>query len=167
MNIYITTGTFDYLKRIVEKYPDEAIVTMVNGDDALLLHETNGKTVFKEPRKYEVFDSSGEFTKTGFVVMNHIPVTDEGRPLFEHQFKNRPRMVDNEPGFIANRVLRPLSSNTYIILTVWDKEMSFENWKNSASFPLSHEKPTAEKGVSEQPQIFASKSYVRKYTIRE
>jgi len=167
MNIYITTGTYDYLKRIVEKYPNEAIVTMVNGEDALLLHETNGETVFKEPRKYEVLDSSGEFTNAGFVVMNHIPVTDEGRPLFEHQFKNRPRKVDNEPGFIANRVLRPLSSNTYIILTVWDKEISFENWKNSAAFPLSHGKPALEKGMDEQPQIFASKSYVRKYTISE
>lgn len=170
MNIYITTGTYDYLKRIVEKYPSEKIVAMVNDDDdydSLLLHETSGETVFKQPRRYEVIDSSGEITKAGFVVMNHIPVTDEGRPLFEHQFKNRPRKVDTEPGFIANRVLRPLTSNTYIIITVWDQETSFENWKNSKSFPLSHGKPSSENGADEQPQIFASKSYVRKYTITE
>jgi heme oxygenase (mycobilin-producing) len=167
MNIFITTGTYDYLKRIVEKYPNEKIITMVNEDGALLLHETSGETVFKEPRKYEVLDSTGQITKNGFVVMNHIPVTDEGRPLFEHQFKNRPRIVDSEPGFIANRVLRPISSNTYIILTVWDQEISFESWKNSESFPLPHEKAASEIGIDEQPQIFASQSYVRKYTITE
>jgi heme oxygenase (mycobilin-producing) len=54
MNVYITTGTFEYLKAMEIRYPTESMVTMVNEDSALLLHETSKTSVFKEPRRYEV-----------------------------------------------------------------------------------------------------------------
>lgn len=75
MNVYITTGTFEYLKGIEMRYPSESMVTMVNEDSALLLHETSKTSVFKEPRKYEVVGSSGLIGKEGFVVMKNIPVS--------------------------------------------------------------------------------------------
>jgi heme-degrading monooxygenase HmoA len=113
----MTSGTYDYLKKIEDKHPNETMVTMQNPDTAVLIHETSAGTLFKEPRSYEVIDSSGSFDHAGFAVLNNIPVTDEGRPLFEHRFKNRAGLIENEPGFAAIRVLRPLESNTYIILT--------------------------------------------------
>lgn len=167
MYIYITTGTFEFLKLIKEKYSQETMALMGNEDGALLLHESNGETVFKEPRKYEKLDSTGAIGETGFVVMNNIPVTTEGRPIFEYRFKNRSKQIENEPGFLSIRVLRPLSGNTYIIMTVWENETAFNNWKNSASFKGAHHKQGEETGGEPQPKIFASASYTKKYDLSE
>jgi heme-degrading monooxygenase HmoA len=163
MNVYITVGTYGYLKTIKEKNSQENIVIMKNDDTALLLHETEGQTVFKEPRKYETIDSEGSIGNEGFVVFNHIPVTDEGRPILEYQFKNRSKQIENEPGFLAIRVLRPLSSNTYIVLTVWENERAFANWKNSSSFKGAHQKQEDDQA---QHQIFSAPSYTTKYTLK-
>lgn len=130
MNLYITSGTYEYLKALKEKYPSENMILMQNPENFLLIHETEGISIFKEPRKYEAIDSSGTMNHAGFAVLNHIPVTDEGRPVFEYRFKNRSRTIENQPGFAAIRVLRPLSSNTYIILTLWENEQGFERWQN-------------------------------------
>jgi len=159
----MTAGTFDFLKRIESKYPHEVMVTMVNENGALLLHETVGGTAFKEPRRYEVLESIGEFKKEGFAVMNNIPVTDEGRPLFEHQFKSQARNIKNEAGLIAFRLLRPLSSNTYVILTVWENEAYHQKWKKSDSFFDADKIKGA--GINAQQKIFASAPYVSNYSI--
>jgi heme-degrading monooxygenase HmoA len=167
MNVYITTGTYEYLKGMAKEHPQENMLLMENENGALLLHQTEGETVFKEPRKYEVLDGAGNLGVTGFVVMNNIPVTDEGRPIFEYRFKNRSKQIENQPGFSAIRVLRPLSSNTYIVLTVWENEASFKNWKNSESFKGAHSHKPEESGIDPQTKIFASSSYTTIYTISE
>ena len=134
MNIFITTGTVDFLKKIEEKYPMETMVTMGNMTGALLLHETNGKTIFNVPRKYEVLDSAGDIQKKGFVVIHNISVTDEGRPLFETEYKNRAKSLSKDAGFIAARVLKPLSGNTYVTITIWENESDFQNSKTINNF---------------------------------
>jgi heme-degrading monooxygenase HmoA len=158
MYIYITVGTFGYLKAVKDKYPQEKIAIMENENSALLLHETDHETVFKEPRKYEILDASGVIGVEGFVVMNNIPVTDEGRPIFEYHFKNSAKQMENK-GFQAIRVLRPLSSNPYIILTVWENKTAFTEWKNSASYNGVHSK------LEELQSIFSGASYTREYTL--
>ncbi|WP_210364654.1 antibiotic biosynthesis monooxygenase [Bacillus sp. REN3] len=168
MNLYLTSGTVDYLLRFKEKQPEETMVLMANNESALLVHETDGDSVFNEPRKYEVIDSSGSLDQEGFAVLNNIPVTDEGRPLFEDRFLNRPRLIENEPGFVAIRVLRPLSSNTYIILTVWENEGAFENWQKSKAYEKAHKNRGTKAGIDgAKPKIFESASYVTKYYINE
>jgi heme-degrading monooxygenase HmoA len=163
MNVYITAGTVDYLKKIENKYPSETMVTLANATAALLLHETDGGTVFKEPRKYDVLDSAGEFKESGFVVMNNVPVTDEGRPLFENEYHDRAKILSNDPGFIAARVLRPLSSNPYIILTIWESEVNFQTSKNLHQFSSLLEQK--ELGIDQLPKIFTSNPYINQYTI--
>ncbi len=165
MLVYMTSGTFEYLKKLEEKYREEIMVTMVNQNGALLFHETTGETLFKEPRRYEVIETIGAIPKEGFVAMNNIPVTEEGRPLFEHQMMNRGKQVETEKGFLALRVLRPLSSNTYVIMTVWKDETDFDQWRKSESFFSAHKN----KGFSHdgQPKIFESSPYLSKYTITE
>jgi heme oxygenase (mycobilin-producing) len=160
MNVYITTGTFEYLKAMEIRYPTESMVTMVNEDSALLLHETSKTSVFKEPRKYEVVGSSGLIGKEGYVVIHNIPVTEEGSPLFEHQFKNLPSLLEKEMGYIAMRVLRPLSSNTYLILTTWESALTFEDRK----ILLDSEIKKGYENVNHS-NIFTSAPYVSKYTI--
>lgn len=167
MNVYITTGTFDFLQQLKEKHSNETIFLMQNGENTLLLHETEGKTVFSAPRGYEVVDGKGTIEQKGFVVMNNIPVTDEGRPVLEYRFKNRAGLIEKEPGFIAIRVLRPIKSDTYIILTVWEKESDFNKWTNSTAFHQAHPKKDDAKQVQTAPptNIFSGPSYVTKYKL--
>ncbi|MGG3803314.1 antibiotic biosynthesis monooxygenase family protein [Metabacillus fastidiosus] len=159
MNFFITFGTVDYLNKIAGEHPNEKLLLMSSTDNAVLFHETEGSTIFKEPKKYEVIDSAGENLAGGFAVLNNIPVTPEGRPLFEHRFKQRARQIEHEPGFSAIRVLRPLSSDTYVILTLWDGEASFKNWQQSKAYENAHKKRDSEDSVKQQA-IFSQPSYV-------
>jgi heme oxygenase (mycobilin-producing) len=160
MNVYIATGTFEYLKGIEMRYPSELMVTMVNEDGALLLHETSKQSVFKEPDKYEVLATSGLIEKEGLVVINNIPVTEENSPLFEYRLKDLPSLLEREMGLTAIRFLRPLSSSIYIILTFWESELTFENSKTLLD-------STIKKGYEyvNHSNIFTSAPFVSKYTI--
>lgn len=113
---------------------------MQGQENAILIHETSGDTVFQAPHAYEVIDQVGEIKHPGFAVLNNIAVTQEGRPLFENKFKNRAGKVENEPGFEAIRVLRPLDSDTYVILTLWETERAFQDWQQSDSYKRSPQK---------------------------
>lgn len=165
MHIFITTGTYEFMKKLKEKHGAEKMILMESTEGATLLHETNNETLFQSPRKYEVIDGSGELAESGFVVFNNIPVTDEGRPIFEYRFKNRAGMIEKSPGFTAIRVLRPLNSDTYIILTQWQDQESFQNWKDSKGFKQAHDMKKPESGVDTQPHIFSSPSYVTTYIV--
>ncbi|PLS02990.1 antibiotic biosynthesis monooxygenase family protein [Neobacillus cucumis] len=162
MNVYIATGTLDFLKKIEKKYANEQMLAMLNENGAILLHETNGQTVFNEPRRFEVLESYGLLKKEGFVVMNNISVTNEGRPLFEHQFKQIAGTVVNTQGLTALRLLRPLSSNPYIIMTVWENKVLYQNWQSSNK--TFDQLKVAFDG---QHNIFTSVPNTNKYTIAE
>ncbi|MCZ0755997.1 antibiotic biosynthesis monooxygenase family protein [Anoxybacillus sp. J5B_2022] len=164
MKMYITTGTLDYLQNLKEKYANKPMLLLEGSDTALLLHETDGETVFQEPRHYEVLDAAGELGGT-FAVLNNIPVTEEGRPLFEYRFSQRARLIEKEPGFVAIRVLRPLSNDTYIIMTLWKEKQHFENWQRSKAFERAHGQREAAPQEEKQPTIFPRPSYVTKYTV--
>ncbi|PLS17653.1 antibiotic biosynthesis monooxygenase [Bacillus sp. M6-12] len=167
MYIYMTNGTYEFMKNRKEKASGEKMYLMQNAETALLLHETSGKTIFSSPRKFETVDSAGELKQGGFIVMNNIPVTDEGRPVFEYRFKNRAGLIEKEPGFIAIRVLRPLNSNTYVILTQWENEQYFRNWQNSKSFQSAHANKGAEGEADSATKIFSGSSYVTQYVLAE
>jgi heme-degrading monooxygenase HmoA len=161
----MTSGTFDYLQQVREKHKNETMIILKSDDDqAVLLHETEGKKFFNEGRDYEVIDQSGALKESGVTVLNNIPVSDEGRPLFEYRFKNRAKLIDNEPGFVAIRVLRPISNDTYIILTLWNSETDFLNWQNSKAYDHAHNKRGTSEGIDQQ-SIFSRPSYVSKYDV--
>lgn len=162
MKVYITYGTADFLKTIVKKHPSENILLMQGQENAILIHETNGDTVFQAPHAYEVIDQVGEIKHPGFAVLNNIAVTQEGRPLFENRFKNRAGKVENEPGFEAIRVLRPLDSDTYVILTLWETESAFQDWQQSGSYKEAHKKRDTSAGI-DTTSIFSRPSYVTTY----
>ncbi|WLR51487.1 antibiotic biosynthesis monooxygenase [Bacillus tianshenii] len=164
MNIYIAYGTGDYLQTLKKQHPLETLRVMTNADRTILVHESNKETFFKEGHSYEVIDQSGELPEEGFAVLNNIPVRDEGRPLFEERFQNRARLIEHEPGFQAIRVLRPLDSDTYIILTVWQDEKSFKGWQKSNAYDKAHKKRGTSEGI-DNTSIFSGPSYVTNYHI--
>lgn len=163
MNVNITSGTYDFLRKM--KLENNHLILLQNSDSTKLLEETDRETLFKEPRKYEVVIGIGDLTQDGFIVMNNIPVTEEGRPMFEHMFKNRAGKVEGQPGFKAIRVLRPLGFETYIILTQWKNENSFNEWKNSQSFTDAHNKKTNHSMAANPQKIFSGESFVTKFHV--
>ncbi len=162
MNFYVTFGSADYLSKTAAENKEEQMLLMQNEDKGILFHESEASSVFKEPKKYKVLDGTGDFQKGSYAVLNNIPVSDEGKPLFEQRFKERARMIEGEPGFIAIRVLRPKNDDTYVILTLWEDEKSFKNWQQSKAYDQAHKKRGTNEGV-DQKSIFPRPSFVTTY----
>ncbi len=99
--LWMTNGTYDYLAKLQIEHSDLVIVQ--DGDQSLAIMEGEKQDLFSEAREYEVIGEAGKLAPRGFFVLNHIPVTYEGRPLFESRFKNRARSIENEPGIEAIR----------------------------------------------------------------
>ncbi|MDC3417257.1 antibiotic biosynthesis monooxygenase family protein [Aquibacillus salsiterrae] len=164
MNAYMTNGSFDILYKIKDKYPNKDFYFMHDNQTTLAYYEDAEKTKFATAREYEVVISNGTIQTDGFVVMNNIPVTDEGRPIFEDQFKQRSGSMDSVPGFYALRVLRPKRGNTYVVFVQWKDEQSYERWKNSGNFAKAHKKTD---GVKKSAPYSAGPSYVTTYHMAD
>lgn len=163
MNLYITSGTTDYMEKLVEKNKKENLI-ILNGDgNSVLLHETEKKSIFAVPRKFEVIDSIGDLQQMGFYVFLNIPVSEEGRPVFEKQFLDSSSTLKNDTSLIAYRFLRPIKSETYIILTQWTGPASFDVWKNSAHYKNAIA-PIIEGTSSTVQVIFNSAAYTTTYS---
>jgi len=158
MKLYMTQGTTDYLERLRKSCDDEKMHLFTNDFNSLLVHETTGLPVFKEPIKYVVIQSVGKLDKVGYLILNYIPVTDEGKPIFEFHYKQENPVLLEAVGFEAYRVLRPVQNNTYVLLTLWESETAYKDWKKAKSYP--HEKDK-EKIVTSQPP------YVKTYYTYE
>ncbi|MFD2042751.1 antibiotic biosynthesis monooxygenase family protein [Ornithinibacillus salinisoli] len=162
MKAYMTNGTGDFLAKLATKHPQMTIHIMSSGGGSLAYYEGTNKKVFAAGRTYEVLVQKGDLQEEGFVAMNNIPVTEEGRPVFEDRFKNRKHEIDNMPGFQAFRLLKPMTGNVYVVLTQWKSETDYDNWKNSDSFKKSHdESPT------KPPAYFADRPFLTTYYMKK
>jgi len=77
-----------------------------------------------------------------FVTMNRFTIDPDHWDDFENRFKQRAGLVDGEPGFIRNAVLRPQenTSDQHIVMTLWESRQAFEAWTRSDSFRQAHAK---------------------------
>ncbi|WP_084138586.1 antibiotic biosynthesis monooxygenase family protein [Halalkalibacter okhensis] len=114
-------------------------------------------------KHYDILSETGTIHNKGFVVINNIPVSEEGRPSFEERFRNRAGLVDGEPGFQAIRILRPVSDDTYAIMTIWDDEDSFKNWQTSKSYENAHKKRGTQQALP--TTIFPRPSFVTTFKV--
>ncbi len=162
MNIYLTSGSMDFMESLQKKFKADNMIVMHGAGNSILLHETTGKTRFETPNRYEVTASSGELQAEGFFAFNHIPVSDEGKPIFEHRLQVRSDKITAEPGLIAFRFLRPTNSDTYIVITQWTDKRSFDLWKKSPTYTQSaHEIGEA---TDRRSHLFSSAPYLTTYT---
>jgi heme oxygenase (mycobilin-producing) len=161
MNMYITYGTTDYLSSYQEKY-DQALLLEGDSNSALVL-ESDGENPFTEKHEYEIMNQRGSLSGAGFVVMNHIPVSDEGRSIFEDRFQNRAGLVESEPGFVGIRILRPLHQDPYIVMTIWESQADFISWQQSKAYQEAHKDRGTSKGMPET--LFTGKSFVKEYMV--
>lgn len=159
-NVYITRGTQEFMEKIKDKHVKENIILMHGNGSCQLLHETEGKTVFQTPQRYEVIEESGQLQEHGFFAMNTINVSDEGKPIFEERFKKDHLDMKQAEGFIAFRLLRSTDSDTYIILTEWEDSKAFESNRNTPAFSTAYD--TTQKDLVAGPSIhiFTSAPYI-------
>ncbi|OZU87939.1 antibiotic biosynthesis monooxygenase [Virgibacillus indicus] len=150
MKAFMTNGTVNFLEKLEDKHSAIDFFLMTSNSGALAYYESEGKSVFSAGRNYEIVIQSGNIQKDGYVVMNNIPVTEDGRAPFEDRFKQRENEMDMMPGFQAFRLLRPLKGNTYVVFTQWASIQDFENWKNSEHFKKAH------KGQATKPPAYAA-----------
>ncbi|WP_430787783.1 antibiotic biosynthesis monooxygenase family protein [Virgibacillus flavescens] len=162
MDAYMTNGTLEFIKKLVAKHPQIDFHLMSSGNGTLAYYENNSENVFASGRGFEVIMDNGKIEEKGFVVMNNITVTDDGRTVFEDRFKQRNASVDSSPGFQAFRLLRPKSGNTYIVLTQWATVEDFDNWKKSDAFKKQHPNGV---GDTKPPAFFADKPFLTMYNM--
>ncbi|MDN7241833.1 antibiotic biosynthesis monooxygenase [Planococcus sp. N028] len=164
MELYKWAGHRDQGVAILAANSNARLIYLMNGEESVVLYESEGSAPAQGFEGYEVLDAVGDINDGYFAVFNNIPVTDEGRELFESRFKNRAGKVEQEPGFAAIRVLRPLNSDTYVILTLWKDEESFKDWQQSQAYGQAHAKRGTEEGIDKRPNIFSRPSFVKTYT---
>ncbi|WP_153731395.1 antibiotic biosynthesis monooxygenase family protein [Sporosarcina obsidiansis] len=143
--------------------PEESRALLLNNDQEVLVLQEAETTNLENTIAYEILDQSGDLPSGRFAVLNNIPVSENGREIFEQRFNNRARLIEAEPGFVAIRVLRPIDTDTYVILTMWEDEASFENWQKSQAYGKAHAKRGTEEGVDQRPNIFPRPSFVTTY----
>lgn len=165
MNIFITTGTPEFLQKLQQKYVNEQIILMHGQGHSLLLHETERKTVFQAPRRYEVLASTGSIRDEGFFAFYNVAVTEEGVPVFEHHYKERANSLHDMPGFIAYRLLRPQRSDTYSILTQWTDASFYQIWSESPAAKMDFQLDTLSTPTGHPIHFFSSKPYVSSYQV--
>jgi heme-degrading monooxygenase HmoA len=73
--------------------------------------------------------------------MNRFTIDPNYWSDFETRFKQRSGLIDGEPGFIRNAILRPEenSSDQHIVMTLWESRQAFEAWTKSRAFRKAHE----------------------------
>lgn len=73
------------------------------------------------------------------VKINAIEVPPGAGPELEQRFAARAGMVDKQPGFEEFMLLRPTAGDDrYFVLTRWESEEAFENWRSGQSFQHGH-----------------------------
>jgi heme oxygenase (mycobilin-producing) len=161
MNIHITSGTFPFMMNIKKKHQKKhSIILMQSEADTLLVHETNGKSIFQTPRSYEVISHIGVLQQKGFCVMHYIPIDEEAIDVFEYRLKNHSLNIELFYGFQAFRALRPKKGNTYVLMSVWKDANAYSLSEKLYTFPDS-----LIQEFSLQMLKMHSPTYVRKYWI--
>lgn len=73
------------------------------------------------------------------VIVNAITVPPERAAELERRFAARAGEVDQQPGFIGFKLLRPTDGrDVFHVMTEWESQEDFENWMRSASFQHGH-----------------------------
>ncbi|WP_284139476.1 MULTISPECIES: antibiotic biosynthesis monooxygenase [unclassified Virgibacillus] len=155
MKAFMTNGTYHFLKKLQDNHPHFHLYFMRNDSSTLAYYEADNKQLFAAGRAYDILLSVGTLNEKGYIVMNNIPVTEDGQPVFENRFKKRQHDIIAFPGFQAFRLLKPVKGNTYVVLTQWASENDFENWKNSEQFQEAHQ--------GRKPAYFADRPFLTNY----
>ena len=167
MNFYMTSGTGDFLQKLIEKHPNENLILLEGQGKAVILHETTGKTIFSLPKKYKVADTFGELQQKGYFVLYHLSIEGGRRDLFNQHFLNVSDILKKDPSLISYRLLMPQKNSEHVIfISAWGGPASYEVWTNSELYKTKFES-LFEMEASSVQKIFDGESYIATYSARE
>lgn len=73
------------------------------------------------------------------IKINAITVPEGSGDELGKRFAARHDSMDGTPGFQGYELLQPTDGrNTWLVITRWESEDDFENWRNSQQFQKSH-----------------------------
>ena len=163
LNLYTASGTADFLQKVVDKYPKEQMILLSGTDKSMILHETEGKTVFSLPQKYVVAESYGSLEQFGFYVLHHFSADGGNRDMLVQQFKNVLGKLTEDPTIRSFRLLTPKKGKGHVVfVTHWSGPHSYEAWKNSNIYKNHFESLLNVEAQSIQ-KIFDGDNYVATY----
>lgn len=74
-----------------------------------------------------------------FVAESRFTVANDLLGEVKEAFRNRPRLIEQVPGFIRLDVTSPIEQPEQICLTTfWEDELSFRRWHQSPDFRMAH-----------------------------
>lgn len=85
------------------------------------------------------------------IKINAITVPAEGGDELARRFAARAGAVDDQDGFEGFELLRPTDARTtWLVVTRWRDEESFQAWTGSPAFGHGHGRPAAEESAGRQ-----------------
>lgn len=76
-----------------------------------------------------------------YVAMNRFKVVSDREVEFEGVWKERARAIDDVPGFLELKILRPeTGTKEYISMSLWESKDAFVGWTKSDAFARAHSK---------------------------
>ena len=163
MNFYVTSGTPDYMENLIAKNEKEPLILLHGNGNSVVLHESEKKSIFAVPRKFEILDSKGSFEQKGYFTFYNMPILSDERPVFEKKVLDVIPPLKTNDGVIAYRFLRPVKEDTYLLIIQWGGPATFEAWRNSESYQKTIA-PIIESSASTMLSMFNSSSYITTYS---
>ncbi|NGP44846.1 hypothetical protein G4V62_07685 [Bacillaceae bacterium SIJ1] len=124
--IAISIGTYHYLSKWREAHPDKETACYISGPTAVLvINDDTPPKEFKEAKTYDVLSSAGPL-QGAFAAFQYLSITEEGQPLFEQRHRELHKKVQPSSGLHGIHVLVPRKGHQYVVMSVWDKETSYQ-----------------------------------------
>ena len=74
-----------------------------------------------------------------FIAISQFTIANDKTEEVREAFRNRPHLVDGEPGFIRMEVISPRDLPAEIwLVTYWESEEAFSTWHRSHLYRESH-----------------------------
>ncbi len=104
--------------------------------------------------------------RKNFVAINYIRCEEAYRERFEQLFATRAHAIDRMPGFIEMQVLRPTSEGEYLVVTHWESEEAFQQWRQSPEFVEGHKRGFEDiRKAREEGRAAPMQSTFKTYTV--
>lgn len=160
MNAYMTSGTIDFLMKMIDEHPRLSFFIMTGDASPLIYYEHQQQNIFSAGRAYQILVKAGDIEEKGYVTMNHVPVAEESKPVFENRLTGRKDWLESLANLQALRFLKPFKGNTYILLMQWRKRADYEAFKDSNKYTTVRDLLTIK-----QPAYFLEQPYLTTYTM--
>jgi heme oxygenase (mycobilin-producing) len=100
----------------------------------------------------------GAKTASPFVSLSKFVVANDKMAEVKEAFRNRPHLVDEQPGFVQMEVFSPLDRPEEIwLVTYWTDAESFSLWHHSHLYQQSH------KGIPKGLKLVAGETAIRHF----